>query len=215
MNKRIQAVLGVVCLGLVTTEAGAMDAAVTAKLGSLGIGVEGTFGLAEHFNARLGLNRYDYDRTETISDIEYDLDLEWRSISLLADWHPFGNAFRFTAGLMSNGNELSGSSSSTGLTIGDTLYPGIGLDTKLDFDATAPYLGVGWGNALAASKGWGFNVDLGIMYQGSGNVTLTPTGSNASLVDPNDIALEERRFEDDIKDYKYYPVFSFGVSYKF
>jgi hypothetical protein len=215
MGKRFQAVLGAVCLGLVTAEAGAVDTAVTAKLGSLGLGLEGTFGLTEHFNARLGLNRYDYDRSETISDIEYDLDLEWRSISLLADWHPFGNAFRFTAGLMNNGNEMSGSSSSTGLTIGDTFYPGIGLDAKLDFDSTAPYLGVGWGNALAAGKGWGFNVDLGIMYQGSGNVNLTATGANASLVDANDLALEERRFEDDIKDYKYYPVFSFGVSYKF
>ncbi len=215
MNKRFQAVLGLAGLGLMTTSAGAMDMALTAKLGSLGLGVEGTFGLTEKFNARLGFNRYDYDRSETISDIDYDLNLEWRSISLLADWHPFGNAFRFTAGLMSNGNEITGSSSSSGLTIGDTFYPGIGLDSKLDFDSTAPYLGVGWGNALAAGKGWGFNVDLGIMYQGSGNVTLTPTGAGASLVDANDIALEEQRFEDDIRDYKYYPVFSFGVSYKF
>ncbi len=215
MNTRFQAVLGAACLGLVSANAGAVDSAVTAKLGTLGLGVEGTFGLTEHFNARLGLNKFDYDRTETISDIEYDLNLEWQSISLLADWHPFGNAFRFTAGLMNNGNELSGSSTATGITVGDTFYPGIGLDAKLDFDSTAPYLGVGWGNALSADRGWGFNVDLGIMYQGSGNVTLTPTGVNAGLVDPADIALEEQRFEDDIKNYKYYPVLSFGVSYRF
>jgi hypothetical protein len=215
MAKRFQAALGLACFGLISANAEAMDMALTAKLGSLGLGLEGTFGLTEQFNARLGFNKFDYDRTESISDIEYDLDLEWQSISLLADWHPFGNAFRFTAGLMSNGNELSGSSTSSGLTIGDTIYPDIGLDAKLDFDATAPYLGVGWGNALATDRGWGFNVDLGIMYQGSGNVTLTPTGANASLVDPNDVSLEEQRFEGDIKDYKYYPVFSFGVSYRF
>ncbi len=215
MNTRFQLVFGAACLGLVSANAGAMDMAVTAKLGTLGLGVEGTFGLTEHFNARLGLNKFDYDRTETISDIEYDLNLEWQSISLLADWHPFGNAFRFTAGLMNNGNELSGSSTATGITVGDTFYPGIGLDAKLDFDNTAPYLGVGWGNALAADRGWGFNVDLGIMYQGSGNVSLTPTGVNAGLVDPADIALEEQRFEDDIRNYKYYPVLSFGVSYRF
>ena len=215
MDKRFHSFLALACVGLISTHADAMDAAVTAKLGTLGLGVEGTFGLTEHFNARLGLNKFDYDRTESIADIEYDLDLEWQSVSLLADWHPFGNAFRFTAGLMSNGNELKGASTGTGLTIGDTFYPGIGLDAKLDFDSTAPYLGVGWGNALSSDSGWGFNVDLGVMYQGSGNVTLTPTGANAGLVDPADIALEEQRFEDDIKDYKYYPVLSFGVSYKF
>lgn len=215
MSARLRTVLGVTCFGLMVADAGAMDAAVTAKLGTLGLGVEGTFGLTEQFNARLGLNKFDFDRTETIDDIEYELDLEWQSVSLLADWHPFGNSFRFTAGLMSNGNELSGSSSSDSLTIGNTTYPGVGLDAKLDFDSTAPYLGVGWGNALSADKGWGFNVDVGVMFQGSGDVTLTPTGAGASLVDPADIAAEEQDFEDDIKDYKYYPVFSFGVSYKF
>lgn len=220
MNKPIQAVLGLACFGLVAAEAGAAGApemALTAKLGSLGIGVEGTFGLAEQFNARLGLNKFDFDRNENIDDIQYDLNLEWQSISLLADWHPFGNPFRFTAGLMNNGNEVKGTASpvSGGLVVGDVTYTGIGLDAKLDFDSTAPYLGVGWGNALAASRGWGFNVDVGVLYQGSGNVTLTPTGANASLVDPDQVALEEQRFEEDIKDYKYYPVFSFGVSYKF
>jgi hypothetical protein len=215
MGKRFQVVLGLACFGLISTNAEAMDAAVTAKLGTLGLGVEGTFGLNEHFNARLGLNKFNYDRTESLSDIEYDLDLKWQSISLLADWYPFGNPFRFTAGLMNNGNELSGSSTSSSLTIGDTDYVDIGLDAKLDFDATAPYLGIGWGNALAADRGWGFNVDVGILFQGSGNVTLTPTGDDAALVDPDDVSLEEQRFEDDIKDYKYYPVFSFGVSYRF
>ncbi|MCU7914909.1 MAG: hypothetical protein KZQ65_03140 [Candidatus Thiodiazotropha sp. (ex Gloverina cf. vestifex)] len=215
MDKRFGIFLGLACFGLTTANAGSTDIALTAKLGSLGLGIEGTFGLAEHFNARLGLNKLDYDRTETISDIQYDLDLELQSVSLLADWHPFGSAFRFTAGLMSNGNELTGSSTSDSLTIGDTTYQGIGLDAKLDFDSTAPYLGVGWGNALAAGKGWGFNVDLGIMFQGSGNVSLVPTGAGASLVDPADIALEEQRFEDDIKNYKYYPVFSFEASYRF
>jgi hypothetical protein len=215
MNKQFQAALGVACFSLMAADAMALDAAVTAKLGTLGLGVEGTFGLTEQFNARLGLNRFDFERTETIDDIEYDLDLEWQSISLLADWHPFGNSFRFTAGIMSNGNELSGSSTASSITIGDTTYPGVGLDAKLDFDSTAPYLGVGWGSALSANKGWGFNVDVGVLFQGAGDVSLTPTGAGASLVDPADIAAEEQRFEDDIKDYKYYPVFSFGVSYKF
>jgi len=215
MDKRVGIILGVACIGLASTDATALETAVTAKLGSLGLGVEGTFGLAEHFNARLGLNRYDYDRSDTVSGIRYDFDLKLKSISLFADWHPFGSAFRFTAGLMSNGNELTGSSTSDSLDIGNSTYANVGLDAKLDFDSAAPYLGVGWGNALAASKGWGFNVDLGVMFQGAGNVSLTPTGAGASFIDPADLAMEERNFEDDIKDYKYYPVFSFGVSYKF
>lgn len=215
MDRRFQAALGMVCFGLIAADVGATDMAVSAKLGTLGLGVEGSFGLTEKFNARLGLNKYDFDRSETIDDINYDLNLEWQSISMLADWHPFGNAFRFTAGLMLNNNELNGSAAATTLDIGSGTYLNVGLDATLDFDTTAPYLGVGWGNALAADRGWGFNVDVGIMYQGAGDVTLTPTGSGAGLVSASDIAAEEQRFENDIKDFKYYPVFSFGVSYKF
>jgi hypothetical protein len=214
MGKRIRLILGVAC-GCLAGAVQANDFGITAKLGTLGMGVEGTFGLTEQFNARLGFNRFDFDRTETISDIKYNLDLKLKTVSLLADWHPFGSAFRFTAGFMSNGNELTGNSASDGLTVGDTFYPNVGLKAKLDFDSTAPYLGIGWGNALVADKGWGFNMDLGVLYQGSGNVSLTPTGANAGLVSPADIATEEQRFEDDIKNYKYYPVFSFGISYKF
>ena len=214
MEKRVRLILGLAC-GCLAGAAQANDFGITAKLGTLGMGVEGIFGLTDQFNARLGFNRFDFDRTETIDDIKYNLDLKLKTVSLLADWHPFGSAFRFTAGLMNNGNELSGASATDGLTVGDTFYPDVGLNAKLDFDATSPYLGIGWGNALAADKGWGFNMDLGVLYQGSGNVTLTPTGANASLVSPADIAAEEQRFEDDIKSYKYYPVFSFGVSYKF
>jgi len=215
MGKRVRIILGLACIGLASTDAAAIETALTAKLGSLGMGVEGTFGLAEHFNARLGLNRFDYDRSETISSNRYDFNLKLKSISLFADWHPFGSAFRFTAGLMSNSNELSGSSTSDSLDIGNRTYTNVGLDAKLDFDSAAPYLGVGWGNALAVGKGWGFNVDLGVMFQGAGNVNLTPTGAAASFIDPADVAMEEQNFEDDIKTYKYYPVFSFGVSYKF
>ena len=215
MDKRHKIRLGALCVCMaVVVPAGATGVAVTAKLGSLGLGVEGTFGLTEHFNARLGLNRFSYDRSETVSDVQYDLDLELQSVSVLADWHPFSSKFRFTAGLMSNGNELTGSSVAQSVDINGTNYA-VGLDAKLDFDSTAPYFGIGWGNAVAADKGWGFNVDLGIMLQGSANVTLTPTGPNASLVPSDDLAAEERDFEDDIRDYKYYPVFSFGASYKF
>ncbi|MCU7921379.1 MAG: hypothetical protein KZQ88_01600 [Candidatus Thiodiazotropha sp. (ex Dulcina madagascariensis)] len=156
-----------------------------------------------------------FHHSETIDDIEYDLDLQWRSIALFADWHPFGSRFRFTAGLLRNNNEFTGSTAATTLTIGDTTYSDTGLDARLEFNKHAPYLGLGWGNLLTTGSGWGFNVDLGIMYQGSASVSLTPTGAAAVLVDPDDLDKEEQSFEDDIKLYRYYPVFSFGVSYRF
>ncbi|MCU7918032.1 MAG: hypothetical protein KZQ95_06690 [Candidatus Thiodiazotropha sp. (ex Epidulcina cf. delphinae)] len=215
MKRRTVGILGLSGVLLTPFWVGANEVAVSGRLGSLGIGVEGTFGLSQRFNARLGVNRFDFEISETIDDIEYDLDLQWRSIALFADWHPFGSRFRFTAGLLRNNNEFTGSTAATTLTIGDTTYSDTGLDARLEFNKHAPYLGLGWGNLLTTGSGWGFNVDLGIMYQGSASVSLTPTGAAAVLVDPDDLDKEEQSFEDDIKLYRYYPVFSFGVSYRF
>ncbi|MCG7898689.1 MAG: hypothetical protein JAY99_02590 [Candidatus Thiodiazotropha lotti] len=204
-------------LVLLPQSAVAYDTVVGARLGSLGFGIEAGYGLTEQFKARLGFNRYDFGFDAKVDGIEYDLDLQWRSLSLVADWHPFKakSSFRFTAGVFRNNNEIHGSAGAENLTIGNTVYPGVGLDAVVGFRSYAPYLGVGWDTGAYKQQGWGFNVDLGVLYQGAGSVDLVPTGAFAELVDPNDIKLEEQRFEDDIEDYRYYPVFSFGFSYRF
>ncbi|MES9941224.1 MAG: hypothetical protein ABW104_06680 [Candidatus Thiodiazotropha sp. 6PLUC2] len=212
MNKRLGLMLGLIFLPM---PGFANDSTLSVRLGSLGFGVEAGISLTDQFSARLGLNRYDLEFDERVDGIEYDLDLEMRSISLLADWHPFESSFRFTAGVFRNNSEITGATRYAITTIGDTVYRDVGLEADLDFRSFAPYFGLGWETGLFNAHGWGFNVDLGLMYQGSGSVNLTATGSAADLVDPNDLALEEQRFEEDIEDYKYYPVFSFGVSYRF
>ncbi|MET0052731.1 MAG: hypothetical protein ABW095_16840 [Candidatus Thiodiazotropha sp.] len=212
MNTRLSVSVGLICLPLSVLAEGTV---VSARLGSLGLSVEGGFGLTEQFSTRLGINRYQYDTTERVDGNKYDLDLDWQSISLFADWHPFDVPLRFTAGFLRNSNEIQGETSASSITIGDTLYRDVGLKADVDFRTFAPYLGLGWESGLFRERGWGFNVDLGVMYQGTGRVNLTATGMGADLVDPNDLAREEERFEEDLEDYRYYPVFSFGVSYKF
>ncbi|MET0029521.1 MAG: hypothetical protein ABW101_17970 [Candidatus Thiodiazotropha sp.] len=212
MNTRLSVSVGLICLPLSVLAEGTV---VSARLGSLGLSVEGGFGLTEQFSTRLGINRYQYDTTERVDGNKYDLDLDWQSISLFADWHPFDVPLRFTAGFLRNSNEIQGETGASSITIGDTLYRDVGLKADVDFRTFAPYLGLGWESGLFRERGWGFNVDLGVMYQGTGRVNLTATGMGADLVDPNDLAREEERFEEDLEDYRYYPVFSFGVSYKF
>jgi hypothetical protein len=212
MHRRFHLLLSLMVLSMPAIGA---DPVVSARLGSLGFGIEAGIGLTEQFSTRLGLNRYDFDFDQRVGGIEYDLDLELRSIALFADWHPFDSSFRFTAGVLRNNNEISGVTQSSTMTIGDTLYPGVGLEVDVEYRSLAPYLGLGWESGFIKAHGWGFNVDLGIMYQGAGSVSLIPIGLAADMVDPDDVAQEERRFEEDMADYKYYPVFSFGVSYKF
>jgi hypothetical protein len=59
---------------------------------------------------------------------------------------------------------------------------------------------------------------LGAFYQGSPKVGLKATFVNPALVPPTfaaDLEAERQKTEDDLKNYKVYPVLAFGVSYRF
>ncbi len=184
--------------------------------GTLGAGVEGTIGLSERINLRLGANSYTYSYDETIEDIRYDADLELKSGALILDWHPFAGAFRVSAGMLSNKNGVDLTATPTGsVTIGGTTYPfGTAgtLDGEVRFKSGAPFVALGWGNAVAGNKGFGLNFEIGAVFQGSPDVELA---SSNPAVPQSDLDQEEREIEDDLDNFKVYPVLSLGVSYRF
>jgi hypothetical protein len=217
-------------LFLLTALPGQAQVAIAAKAGSLGLGLELTVKAAPQVNVRLGVNGFNYtDNHREVSGIEYDATARLRTATALLDWHPGGHGFRLTGGLVYNDTRIEGTSlpPASGLyDIGGVPVPValVGtLNGKIDFNPTVPYLGIGWGNAVADGKKVGFYVDAGVMFQGRGRVTLTPNIPAGSPLDnPTaraalDILLQ--REEDDIEkkvaDYTVYPVVSLGLSYRF
>jgi hypothetical protein len=215
--------MGALFLGLASSVASA-DVGVLLKGGTLGAGVDVTKGVSESFGIRLQGNGLSYEDEFTESDVEYDGDIDLRSAGLLLDWHPFSGVFRISAGGYWNGNEVSATGRPTGGTfeINGVTYPAsaVGtLDGKIDFDSFAPYLGIGFGSAPKAKGGLSFSLDLGVLYQGEPNVSLTavcgpiPPASCAQL--QSDVAAEEAELREAVKDYKFYPVISIGIGYRF
>ncbi|AOS83809.1 hypothetical protein BIU88_06380 [Chlorobaculum limnaeum] len=201
--------------------AGTGDLALGVKGGTAGIGGEVTIGVIDNLNFRTGYNYFNYDGSTTESDIDYDYELKLRSLPLLVDLHPFGGGFRVTTGIFLNHNEVTGTAQPTGTTIeiGGTDYPvaGVGtLDAKIDFRKTAPYLGIGWGNAVNSSSPLSLSLDIGVMFQGTPKVSLDATGalaSNPAFQESLDQEIED--VKDDIENLKYYPIISLGIAYKF
>lgn len=201
--------------------AGADGFALGVRASTLGAGVEGTIGLSERVNLRLGVNSYTYSYDDTIDDVRYDVDLELKSGALILDWHPFAGAFRLSAGMLSNKNRVDLEAMPTAdVEIGGVSFTPaeVGrLDGEVDFKKSAPYVGLGWGNAVAKGKGLGFNFELGAVLQGSPDVTLASSGGTLSddATLQARLAEEEQEIEDDLKNFKVYPVVSFGISYQF
>jgi len=80
-----------------------------------------------------------------------------------------------------------------------------------------PYAGFGWGNAVGKNKRLGVSFELGVVFQGSPDIELESTGGalSSSPALQAEIAKEEKKIEDDIDDFEYYPVIALGISYKF
>jgi len=193
---------------------------VAVKASTLGAGVELITRITPNINGRLGGNAFSYDYDGTESNIQYDLELDLRSVSAILDWHPFSGGFRLSGGVLLNNNEVNAVATPTGsYDIGGITYNAAQVGTlsgKIDFNSVAPYAGLGWGNALGKDKRWGLVFDLGVVFQGSPNVNLTANGTSAG--DPAflaRLAQEEQELKDELDEYDMYPVVSLGVTYKF
>ena len=209
--------------------ASAADLAVGGRVGTLGLGVELTARLGTQVNLRVGAHAGSYDDRRVADDIEYDATAEVRAGTALLDWHPGGGSFRLSGGAVFNGNEVEGESlppASGFYEIGDVQVPAalLGrLEGRVEWDSVAPYAGLGFGNPLGGDGGWSFGLDLGVIFQGEPQVTLTPVFAPGSPLDnPVGRALlrtqldaEERNLEEEFADFDLYPVLAFGVSYRF
>jgi hypothetical protein len=223
MRKELNAILLLILSVLLSCGMGCAEAgglAISGKAGTLGLGGELTTGITSNVNARVGLNALDLDFEDELDDVEYDLGLNLSSFSALVDWHIFDSSFRISGGILAMNNELDlDARPTTPEELGGTLYTPAEIGTlsgSVDVDGLAPYVGIGWGNALDRDRRWGFYCDLGVAFTNSPDVALSANGSLAS--DPTfqaNLARERDDIEDDLEPLKFYPVVSLGLFYRF
>lgn len=201
------------------------DTSLGVRAGTLGAGAEISYAVSQRVALRLAGDTYTRTGTVTKQDIEYDAKEKLQSASLLADWFPFANNFRFSLGVMYNGNKVTGTGKPTSgtFTINGVTYQAsdVGtLDASVDFKKSAPYFGIGYGRPI--NGGLSFLFDLGVMFQGKPVTTMTatcgptaPQGSAQCNQIQSSVAAEQATVDDNLKNFKYYPVLSFGLAYTF
>ena len=210
---------------------------IGARISTLGAGLEAVFGLHERVNLRLQGNLFNYGDTLTEDDISYEGDLKLQTFGALLDIHPFAGGLRLTAGAFQNGNQIDLEARCvTECEVGDLTISSAGptdnprIFGRADFKSFAPYFGLGYGNAMRGSP-LHFAFDVGVLLQGSprlrldadGTATVTDNDTGATTTrnlatDPEvqgELQDEARNAEDDAKEFKYYPVISLTIGYRF
>lgn len=203
-----------------------LGAAVTADLGTTGAGVHLVVPMESYLNGRFGANYFKHDFEKRSGLVDYKLDGKLATFDVLFDWYVVPHSsFRLTGGLLYNGSRFDavgvpgagGKFTFNGNTYATT---DIGsLKGDVTFRRAAPYIGIGWGNALTPNKRWNFGADIGAFWQGKARVNLIPYGCTTSNAVcgklAKDVAVEELRLQDEAADFKVYPVLRASVSYSF
>lgn len=211
-----------IALCVVAGHAQAVDFAVGVNGGTPGVGLNATLGLTETVNVRGVFNYFRYDFDENEDGVDYELDLDLQSAGALIDWHPMGGAFRISGGVFANGNDITGTGrgeSGSNVGFGDVVVAADDLGTvnaSIDFNGAAPYLGIGWGNAVGDGR-WAFMADIGIFFQGTPDVAIsTPEvdPSIAVLVDA-ERARAEAELQDEVDSLDLFPYLSVGFAFRF
>lgn len=211
---------------LVLAGAAQAQVGVTLDAGTTGAGVHLVVPMESNLNGRFGANYFKHDFNRTTNNVDYAIKGKLQTYDILFDWYVReGSVFHVTGGLVYNGNKFNATGQPNQLgkfTLNGTSYStadvGV-LSGRIDYRKAAPYLGIGWGNALKSNSRWSFNTDIGVFYQGNPNVHLASVGCAAAktvcdaLV--KDVAAERLRLQDDTDSLKVYPVLRGSLNYRF
>jgi hypothetical protein len=198
---------------------GRSGTALIAKASTLGLGADLNLTMSDSMNARFGFNSGSYYSASSKIN-GYDSNVLLQTVNALVDWYPYQGSFRTTAGLFYNNNKasLKAIPGINGIVINGKSYPSTdvsSMESTMTFNAIAPYLGLGWGNPVAKDKGWGMTTDIGVLFQGTPTVDLVATCTGTSCgTFPSDLAAEQARLQNEVKNFRFWPVVSIGITYQ-
>jgi len=214
---------------------GRIPIGVGVKVSTLGIGGEVAIAVSHRSNVRFGFNAFSYGHSFDKDGVTYKGNLDLRSAQATYDLFLL-KGFHVSPGvLFYNGNKVSANASVPGgqtFTLSNTNYVSDPADPitgtgKLTVYKAAPMLLLGIGNLVPRSGHFSVSFEIGAAYQGPPRVTLNLSGSACDSTglfcrsissDPtiqSNIAAEQAKLNKSASPYKFYPVLSFGVGYRF
>jgi hypothetical protein len=185
----------------------------------------------------LGFNAFNYNHTFLKDGVTYKGALNLRSAEALFDIFLSRAGFHLSPGvLLYNGNKINANASVPGgqsFTLNGTTYvsdaanPVTGTG-KLTFYKAAPMLLLGFGNLVPRSnRRFSVSFEAGAAYQGPPRAALALSGSACDFTglncrtissDPTiqaNVLAEQAKINKSASPFRFYPVVSIGVGYKF
>lgn len=209
---------------------------VSFSISSLGFGVQAARPLPRRSDVRGGFNFYTYNTSFSEDGADYATSVGLRSVNLQFDKYLVAGLFASGGALVWNGNHGDATVSvpaGQAFSLGQVTYISnaaapVHGDSAIDLRSFAPLVSLGYGNL--ASKGHiAYTIEAGVAFHGTPQATLSLSGSacTPTAIGPicqniatspgiqNDVAAQQVKINDDISNFKYWPILQFSIGYKF
>ena len=189
-------------------------------VGTEGIGIQGTTAIIpKTLNLNVGFDYLHVSQSIHTSNVNYNAGVNLQGEPITVSWFPFQGNFNLTAGVFINQNGFNVTGTPTGGTYtfnGHTYTASrVGsLTGKTHFNGAAPYVGIGWGDPMDGGR-LTFTANVGAIYEGAPNVSLTATGAAANPLLASDVQAEQNSLNNKVSGYQWWPVMGVGLMYRF
>lgn len=206
---------------------------------SLGFGVQAARPVTRKSDIHAGFNFYNYNRDFVKDGANYSGGLKLRSFNLQYDQYLVAGLHVSAGALFWNGNKGDAKvavPAGKSFTLGGFTYDSdpanpVSGTAALRFRKVAPQALIGYGNLVSKGR-VAYSVDAGAVFQGSPRTTLSLSGNGClagteivigpSFTCPGAISrfqsaipAEQKKINNDLSAFKYYPVIQFMIGYKF
>jgi len=210
--------------------------AIGVKFGLAGIGFDVATPLVHQWiNLRGGASFITYTpSTITEDNLNINGTIKFQNAATMVDFFPFHASFRLSGGatIYNNTGLTATLSVPTGqsITVGGTKYysdpsnplSGTGVFT-FGGNKVVPRTTIGFGNMLPKRGHFRFEIEAGVQYFSAPTVTYTFTGEgcptavaspSCAPIPTTNILSEQTKLQNDLTDLRFFPILSFGLSYK-
>ncbi|MEL7310703.1 MAG: hypothetical protein AAFN07_04285 [Pseudomonadota bacterium] len=191
---------------------------IAGRAGTQGLGLEATWRAVPYLDFRLGISQFGVDFDSTEAGIDYETEVDLSNIYATANFRVPLSPFRVSAGVVNNRNEGSlFAPQQSSITVGNQTFDGAlvgNLRGSATFDDFAPYAGIGFDFRFANRVG--LHIDAGVMYQGEASLTLAADGALATdAIFQQELESERQELEEELSDYRLFPVIALSLSVNF
>lgn len=145
-----------------------------------------------------------------------------RSAASLVDFHPFGNGFRITTGFFLPEHTVRIRGRAAAPRPGAAVFDTMSASATIHYTRTAPYLGIGWSGQFGARQSGRYGLDIGIVDHGIPEVELALGGTAYANLPSSDelladaaIRKEVDQWKEELSRYRYFPVVTLSLNWRF